>query len=103
MAVNARNLTLALLASRSSEATMCPSEVARTMCPGAGWRAAMPSVHAAVDCLLAEGLVRLSWKGKPLADRTGPYRIHACAHTHGHANQTSFGLPASAFRLEGKA
>ena len=35
----------------------------------------MPAVHHAVDTLVAEGLVRLSWKGKPLTTRTGPYRI----------------------------
>jgi hypothetical protein len=35
----------------------------------------MPMVHAMVDRLLAERLVRLSWKGKPLAARAGPYRI----------------------------
>ena len=39
------------------------------------WRDAMPGVHAAVDQLAADGLVRLSWKGRPLATRAGPYRI----------------------------
>jgi hypothetical protein len=36
----------------------------------------MPIVHAAVDEMVSEGLVRLSWKGKPLALRAGPYRIN---------------------------
>ena len=35
----------------------------------------MPAVHDDVDALVAEGLVRLSWKAKPLKARTGPYRI----------------------------
>jgi hypothetical protein len=35
----------------------------------------MPIVHAAVDELVAQGLVRLTWKGDALATRTGPYRI----------------------------
>lgn len=35
----------------------------------------MPAVHAAVDRLLDDGLVRLSWKGRALAVRAGPYRI----------------------------
>ena len=39
------------------------------------WREAMPDVHAAVDALVDEGAVRLSWKGRPLAMRAGPYRI----------------------------
>ena len=79
---NARDTTLALLAVRAAEATVCPSEVARALASGAAteltaedWRSAMPAVHAAVDALLAEGRVRLSWKGKPLPTRAGPYRI----------------------------
>jgi hypothetical protein len=78
---DARGAALALLNSRAPEATVCPSEVARALAPqGSGnqaesWREAMPIVHAAVDALVAEGAVRLSWKGKPLSSRTGPYRI----------------------------
>lgn len=76
----AREVTLALLAARAPEATVCPSEVARAMTAGREtgaerWRDAMPVVHAAVDRLLAEGVVRLSWRGKPLTTREGPYRI----------------------------
>lgn len=76
------DLTLTLLAARAPEATVCPSEVARALAAVADagtamadWRNAMPAVHAAVDQLLAKGLVRLSWKGQPIAARTGPYRI----------------------------
>ncbi|MBV8686735.1 MAG: DUF3253 domain-containing protein [Alphaproteobacteria bacterium] len=74
----ARAATLALLAARAAGATLCPSEVARALAAAAGkadWRGEMPAVHAAVDRLAAEGLVRLSWKGAAKARREGPYRI----------------------------
>lgn len=78
-AKHARGETLVLLARRAPGATVCPSEVARAMAaatPAAtDWREAMPAVHAAIDRLVDEGLVMLSWKGKPLATRAGPYRI----------------------------
>lgn len=74
--MDAREATLALLAARAEDATVCPSEVARVLAAATGeWRDAMPEVHAAVDQLAADGLVRLSWKGRPLATRAGPYRI----------------------------
>lgn len=79
--MNARAMVLALLAARAPEATVCPSEVARALAAADGatgadvWRDAMPMVHAAVDGLLADGVVRLSWKDKPLVQRAGPYRI----------------------------
>jgi len=79
---NARAATLALLAERAEGATICPSEVARALAdshrddPTApNWRDWMPMVHEAVDRLVAEGLVQLSWKGRRLAARNGPYRI----------------------------
>ena len=68
-----RAVTLSLLARRASGATICPSEVARVIAPD--WRGAMPAVHAAIDALVGEGLVRLSWKGRSLATRSVPYRI----------------------------
>nr|WP_254062808.1 DUF3253 domain-containing protein [Caulobacter sp. S45] len=61
--------------------TVCPSEVARALFASeaptgpVAWREAMPTVHAAVDQLLAEGQIRLTWKGKALLRRAGPYRI----------------------------
>ncbi|ADL02512.1 DUF3253 domain-containing protein [Brevundimonas subvibrioides] len=71
-----REATLALLAARAEGATVCPSEAARAVAgPGGDWREAMPQIHAAVDAMLADGLIRLSWKGRPLTARTGPYRI----------------------------
>lgn len=81
MTENARVALLALMRSRAVGATVCPSEVARAMVKPkpdnspTDWRTAMPAVHAAVDKLLAEGEVRLSWKGKTLSTRAGPYRI----------------------------
>lgn len=68
-----RAMTLSMLASRAPNATVCPSEVARAI--ASDWRGAMPEVHAAIDELVEAGQVRLSWKGKPLAKRLGPYRI----------------------------
>jgi len=68
-----RAATLSLLANRAPGATVCPSEVARAVT--ANWRTAMPAVHAAIDALVDEGLVRLSWKGRLLPQRAGPYRI----------------------------
>ena len=79
--MTAYDATLALLAARASTATVCPSEVARTLAAAdmaeVDWRALMPAVHAAVDRLVAERRVRLSWKGRTLASRAGPYRIGA--------------------------
>jgi hypothetical protein len=73
--VDARDTTLALLAAKSPGATVCPSEVARAITEGTNWRDAMPMVHAAIDRLRDEGVVRLSWKGRQLFTRGGPYRI----------------------------
>ncbi len=74
MTASPRETALILLAFRAADATVCPSEVARAIAPE-GWRAAMPLVHAAVDTLVEEGHVELSWKGKTLPKRSGPYRI----------------------------
>ena len=71
---DARGTTLALLAARASGATVCPSEVARALAPE-DWRDVMPLVHEAVDRLITDGFVCVSWKGKALPTRAGPYRI----------------------------
>lgn len=71
-------LCLELLRQRADGATLCPSEVARAAAAASGsedWRAEMDAVHAAVDGLVAAGVVGLSWKGAPLSRRAGPYRI----------------------------
>lgn len=62
------------LAQRAIGATICPSEVARSI-DGDAWRSLMPDVHAAVAELAIEGRVRLSWKGQPRTVADGPYRI----------------------------
>jgi len=71
----ARDMTLKLLAERDGGATICPSEVARAIASKENWREAMPTVHSAIDELLAEGIIRLSWKNNNLRNRAGPYRI----------------------------
>ena len=77
-----RAAVLALLNERAPGATICPSEAARLLVPMKSgtaadddWREAMPTIHAAVDELLAAGSVSLSWKGSMLDYRSGPYRI----------------------------
>lgn len=73
-----RSATLSLLARSAADATLCPSEVARAIAAAAGkadWRGEMPAVHAAVDAMVADGLVALSWKGQAKTVREGPYRI----------------------------
>jgi len=75
MTLSAREMTLSLLAARAPSATVCPSEVARALVSDGNWRDAMPRVHEAIDALLAEGSVQLSWKGRQLETRGGPYRI----------------------------
>lgn len=78
---DARSATLALLAARAGDSTVCPSEVARAVAAAAGkadWRAEMPAVHSAIDSMVADGLVRLSWKGEAMPVRRGPYRIGRC-------------------------
>lgn len=65
-----------LLSQRKAKATICPSEAARLIAGTEGdWRDTMADVHQAVDEMLANGAITLSWKGEPLAARDGPYRI----------------------------
>jgi hypothetical protein len=76
----ARDVAITLLSGRGAGATICPSEIARKLAAGdhddaGGWRGKMPMVHAAVDALLAERRIQLSWKGRRLRARSGPYRI----------------------------
>ncbi|WP_232496307.1 DUF3253 domain-containing protein [Novosphingobium kaempferiae] len=56
-------------------ATICPSEVARAIASEDQWREAMPAVHAAIDEMIADGIISLSWKGRNLDRRSGAYRI----------------------------
>jgi Protein of unknown function (DUF3253) len=76
--MDATGRTLTLLVDRAPEASVCPSEVARALAagsPGQDWRHLMPVVHAAVDQLVTDDQVWLSWQGKAMATRSGPYRI----------------------------
>lgn len=72
---------LTLLAERTPGTTICPSDVARKIFAsgavheGATWRDLMPLVHSAVDQLVDQKKISLSWKGKTLSSRFGPYRI----------------------------
>ena len=74
-----RQATMTLLAGRAAGSTICPSEVARVMARERGhpddWREDMAGVHDAIDLMVADGVVLLSWKGEGLAARAGPYRI----------------------------
>jgi hypothetical protein len=76
-----RQAVLNMLATRSRSATICPSEVARSLASQndypktSDWRDLMSDVHDAVDALVAEDTVQLSWKGKPMTARSGPYRV----------------------------
>lgn len=66
----------ALLEARGAGKTICPSDAARKLAsPGQDWREHMPTIHAAVDALMAEEAITLSWKGTPKSERRGPYRI----------------------------
>ena len=73
----AEDAIFSLLSQRSENATICPSEAARFLAGDDDWRGEMDRVHAAVDRLVSDGKVTLSWKGKSLPVRSGPYRIAA--------------------------
>ena len=76
----ARTAILSTLLTRSEGATICPSEAARSLADDEGeWRERMPDIHAAVDRLLEERAITISWKGQALPKRDGPYRIARAA------------------------
>ena len=70
----AETVLLDLLDRRAPDATLCPSEVARKLAPE-DWRGTMGEVHAAVDGLILRRAISISWQGKSLTARSGPYRI----------------------------
>ncbi|SEJ97685.1 Protein of unknown function [Sphingobium sp. AP50] len=79
---DARTAILELINCRTETATVCPSEVARVLVKrasadteGQTWRSIMPIVHTTIDQMVVDGLIKLSWKGKVMASRHGPYRI----------------------------
>lgn len=69
----------ALLGTRAAQATVCPSEVARSLwADEAQWRAAMPRVRAVAARLGASGVVVLRRAGvelDPAAPGPGPLRV----------------------------
>ena len=70
----ARAAILALLDERDAGTTICPSEAARRL-HSEEWRTQMPAIHHAVDRLMDERRITLSWKGQGMSARRGPYRI----------------------------
>ena len=74
--MTASEAILSLLEERGKSASICPSEAARRLAgDGETFRDRMAEVHQAVDDLHVAGTVNLSWKGAPLGQRSGPYRI----------------------------
>ena len=72
----AKRAILGLLEERGENKTICPSEAARILAGSKGnWRDYMEDVHLAVDVLISEKAISLSWKGEPKQERRGPYRI----------------------------
>ncbi|MEL6528739.1 MAG: DUF3253 domain-containing protein [Pseudomonadota bacterium] len=76
MTTTTKAAIIELLDQRGVGKTACPSEVARRLAgPNGNWRELVDDVHSAVDCLVEAGLITLSWKGKRMDWRRGPYRI----------------------------
>ncbi len=72
----AKTAILGLLARRGEGKSICPSEAAKEIAqPTEDWRAHMSDIHQAVDAMVEAGSITLSWKGKPVDQRRGPYRI----------------------------
>ncbi|KLJ00625.1 DUF3253 domain-containing protein [Luteimonas sp. FCS-9] len=69
---------LALLATRTAEASICPSEVARALRPGGDWRALMPAVRNVAATLAHAGTLEITQRGAvvdPDAPPPGPVRL----------------------------
>lgn len=70
---------LGLLDRRAAGASVCPSDVARAVGPGAdqGWRELMEPVRRAAARLAARGQVEVTQHGRPVdpAGARGPVRI----------------------------
>ena len=67
-----------LLATRREGATICPSEVARALRPGASsWRALMPQVRGVAQRLASEGRLQVTRRGMEVdaTNRGGPVRL----------------------------
>ena len=71
-----RTRLLSLAALRCGDATLCPSEVARSLCDD--WRTLMPLVREVADELIAEGVIECTQRGHviPSASQAmGPIRL----------------------------
>lgn len=76
--------TLAALLAARPTGSVCPSEVARALCPATPaeprgaerWRRLMPAIHRVVAAACAAGTLTTSWQGAPRVPDAGPYRIH---------------------------
>lgn len=74
--VKAHSAIAALLDERGDDKSICPSEAARVLAgPDGDWRKCMGAVHDAVDAMLHDGRIALSWKGQKMDRRRGAYRI----------------------------
>jgi hypothetical protein len=84
-----RRTILELLAERSPEASICPSEAAR-VAGGAGWRTFMDPVRLAASELAAEGMIRVTQGDREvdIGAARGPVRLRAA---HGRRSR---GAPA---------
>ncbi|RJQ70173.1 DUF3253 domain-containing protein [Pseudonocardiaceae bacterium YIM PH 21723] len=79
-----RAAILALLSARGTEASICPSEVARAVADD--WRPLLPEVREVARQLARAGSVRLTQRGRALDpddDWQGPIRIRASSDTDG--------------------
>jgi hypothetical protein len=69
--------TLTLLADRAASATICPSEVARTVGTEETWRSLMEPARRAARRLVASGQVEITQRGRVVDPSTakGPIRV----------------------------
>ena len=76
---------LTLLRARAPDATICPSEAARTLAKARGapedWRADMNRAHDAARRLAEEGAVTLRQGGEVVETPKGAYRIGRVGET----------------------
>lgn len=71
----------ALLAARSADASICPSEVARRLSPD-DWRVLMPRVREVAFDMARAGRVRITQRGRavdPVEPVGGPIRLRSAS------------------------
>jgi Protein of unknown function (DUF3253) len=76
---DAQRAILDLLAQRDPGTTICPSEAARALGGGDGFRPLMPLVRDAAAALAAEGRIEVTQHGRrvDIEDARGPIRLRA--------------------------